>query len=149
MEYVLHTERHKDGQRFGSQCTEAVDLANTERHCGIQTVHLLKFQGRKLTKVFSRRSQDSFGVVVKLFLCIRSVYHRQHGEHHTLVTGSQVIEKLFHFLLLLFHIIGNGSREVVVGVLTALPIRNIGFNAEQAALRFSHGFISRNRDNVD
>ena len=77
------------------------------------------------------------------------MYHCQYGEHHTLVTGSQVIEKLLHFLFLLFHIIGNGCGEVVVSVLSALPIRNVGFNAEQTAFRFSHGFISRNRDNVD
>ena len=114
MEYVLNTERHQHGQGFGSQSAEAVDFTNAEGHCGIQSVHLLILQNRKLTQMLSRCCQNSFRVVVELFLCIRRVYHRQNGEHHTLVTGSQIVEKLFHLLFLLFHIVGNGSREVVV-----------------------------------
>ena len=39
------------------------------------------------------------------------------------------------------HIIGDNSGEIVVGVLAALPVRDIGLNAQQSVLYLSQGFI--------
>ena len=75
--------------------------------------------------------------------------HSQYREHHSLVTGRQVVEELLHFLFLLLHIVGDGSGKVVVGVLPALPVRDVGLNAEQSAFRLSYRFISRNRHDVN
>ena len=39
--------------------------------------------------------------IVELLFGICRMHHRQHGKHHSLVTGRKVIEELFHFFLLL------------------------------------------------
>ena len=75
--------------------------------------------------------------------------HRQNGKHHSLVTGRQVVKELFHFLALLFNVVGKLCGEVVVGILPTLPVGRIGFNAEQTAFGFSHGFIRGYGDNIN
>ena len=75
--------------------------------------------------------------------------HRQNCEHHALVTCSQIIQKLFHFTLLLLHVIRDGGREIVVLILLALPVRDIRLNTKQAILRFLDRFVSRNRHNIN
>lgn len=90
----------------------------------------------ELAKVLSRCGKQSFGVIVKLLLGVRRVNHRQNGKHHSLVTGRQVVKELFHFLALLFNVVGKLGRKVVVGILPTLPVGRIGFNAKQTAFGF-------------
>lgn len=69
-----------------------------------------------------------FRICVQLLLGICSKHHRQHCEHHALITSGQVVKKFLAFLALKLHIIRNNSREVVVRILAALPVRNVGFH---------------------
>ena len=93
--------------------------------------------------------QERFGVLIELFFGICCMHKGNNGKHHSLISCSQVIEKLFHFFFLLLHIVRNGSRKVVVGVLPALPVRNVRLNAEQSALRFTHRFVGGNGYNIN
>ena len=149
VEYFFRTERHQYRKRFGCEGTQGINLANAERERGVQTVHLLILQNRKLTKVLSGCREKFVGIVVELLFGVCRVYQCQNSEHHTLIARCQIVEKLLHLGSLLFHIIRNGSREIVVGILPALPIRYIGFDTEQTALGFTDSFIRRNRDNVN
>ena len=99
--------------------------------------------------MLSRCGKQSFCVIVKLLLGVRRVNHRQNGKHHSLVTGRQVVKELFHFLALLFNVVGKLGRKVVVGILPTLPVGRIGFNTEQTAFGFSHGFIRGYGDNIN
>ena len=146
---VLHTERNKDRKALCGQSTERLNLADTEGHRRIQSVKLLELENTELTKVLSCRSKQSFGVVIELLLSVRRVNHRQNSKHHSLVTGRQVVKELFHFLALLFNVVGKLGRKVVVGILPTLPVGRIGFNAEQTAFGFSHGFIRGYGDNIN
>ena len=99
--------------------------------------------------MLSARCHKSFSVLVELFFGICRMNECDNGEHHSLISCSQVIKKLFHFLFLLLHIIRNGCREVIVRVLSTLPIRNIGFYTEQTAFCFTDCFISRHGYNIN
>ena len=48
-----------------------------------------------------------------------------------------------------FHVIGNRSGKIVVGVLTALPVGDVRLHAQQRALQLAGGFVCRHRQNVD
>ena len=77
------------------------------------------------------------------------MHHSQHGEHHSLVTGRKVIKELLAFFSLLLQVIRYNGRKVVVLVLLSLPIRDIGFHAEQSVFHLSHGFVCGNGNNVN
>ena len=149
MANILHPERDKDRKALRGQRAERLDLADTERHRRIQPIKLLKLENTELTQVLSCRSEQSLSVVVELFLGVRRVNHRQNGKHHSLVTGRQVVEKLLHLLALLFNVVGELGRKVVVGILPALPVGRIGFYTEQAAFSFPHGFVRGHGDNIN
>ena len=146
---VLHTERDKDRKTLCGQSTERLDLAYTEGHRRIQSVKLLELENTELAKVLSRCGKQSFCVIVKLLLGVRRVNHRQNGKHHSLVTGRQVVKELFHFLALLFNVVGELCGEVVVGILPTLPVSRIGFNTEQTTFGFPNGFIRGYGDNIN
>ena len=149
VENILNTERNEHRQRLRSEGSEGVNLSCTIRHNRIESVHLLKFKHTELTEVLSARCHKSFGVLVELSLCICRMNKSDNGKHHSLISCSQVIKKLLHFFLLLLHIIRNCCREVIVRVLSALPIRDIGFYTEQTAFRFTDCFIRRHGYNVN
>ena len=149
MANVLHTERNKDRKALCGQSTERLNLADTEGHRRIQPIKLLKLENTELAKVLSCCGKQSFCVIVKLLLGVRRVNHRQNGKHHSLVTGRQVVEKLLHLLALLFNVVGELGRKVVVGILPALPVGRIGFYTEQAAFSFPHGFVRGHGDNIN
>ena len=94
-------------------------------------------------------SQESFCIIVELLFGICRMHHRQHGKHHSLVTGRQIVQKFLAFLSLLFQVIRNNGRKIVVLVLLPLPIRDIGFHTKQTVFHLPHGFICGNRDNVN
>ena len=146
---ILNSERNKHCKAFGCKGSEGVNFPCTVWHNGIKPIHLLKFKNRKLTKMFSRCCEQRFRIVIELFFGICGMHHRKHCEHHSLVTGGKVIKELFHFLFLLFHIIRNGCRKVVVHILLSLPVRDVGFYTEQSVFGFSDCFIGRNRYNIN
>ena len=146
---ILNSERNKHCKALGCKGSEGINFPCTVWHNGIESVHLLKFKNRKLTKMLSRCCEQRFCIIIKLFFTIRRMHHRKHSKHHSLVTSSKVVKEFLHFLFLLFHIIGNGSRKVVVHILLSLPVRDVGFYTEQSVFGFSDCFIGRNRYNIN
>ena len=145
----LYSERNKYRKTFRCKSTHCIDFANTKRQGGIQSVHLLIFQHRKLTQVLSGSCEQGFGVIVKLFLCFSRMHHCQNRKHHSLVTGCQIVQELLAFFALLFKVVRNDRRKIVVLILFTLPIRDIGFHAEQSVFHFTHGFVCGYGDNVN
>ena len=90
-----------------------------------------------------------FRICVQLLLGICSKHHCQHCEHHALITSGQVVKKFLAFLALKLHIIRNNSREVVVRILAALPVRNVGFHTQQTTFYLMYRFIGRNGQNIN
>ena len=99
--------------------------------------------------MLSRHGEYGFGVAVKLLLGVGGDGQGHYRKHHPLVAGGEVIQKLLALFALQFHIVGNHSREVVVGVLAALPVGDVGFHTQQAVFHLPHGLIRGNRHNVD
>ena len=145
----LHPKRNENRKAFRSKGTQGVNFSHAKGQHRIQSVHLLIFQHGKLTQVLSGSREQRFGVAVKLLLAVSRMHHSQHGEHHSLVTGRKVIKEFLAFFSLLLQVIRHNGRKVVVLILLSLPIRDIGFHAEQSVFHLSHGFICGNGDNVN
>ena len=77
------------------------------------------------------------------------MYHCQDTEHHPLIPGGQIVQHLLGFFSLQLHIIGNHGRKVIVCILASLPVRHVGFHAQQSVLNLTHRFICRHRNNVN
>ena len=105
----LHTERDKHCKALRCEGTQGIYLPYTKWQGCIQSVHLLIFQHRKLAQVLSCGSQESFCIIVELLFGVSRMHHRQHGKHHSLVTGCQIVQKFLTFLSLLFQIIGDNG----------------------------------------
>ena len=93
--------------------------------------------------------QQSIRVCIQLFLGIRKVDQGQHGQHHSLIPPGQIIHVFLGFSALLLHIVRDGSREIVVGILPALPVGDVGFHTQHLPFHFPDSFIGGNRDNID
>ena len=145
----LHTERDKHCKALRCEGTQGIYLPYTKWQSCIQSVHLLIFQHRKLAQMLSCGSQESFCIIVELLFGICRMHHRQHGKHHSLVTGRQIVQKFLAFLPLLFQVIGDNGRKIIVLVLLPLPIRDIGFHTKQTVFHLPHGFICGNGDNIN
>ena len=146
---LLHLKWHENGKAFSGQGTKSVDFACADWQRSIQPIKLLKFQHRKLAHMLTGHGKDSFGITVKLLLGIGGQYHGNNSKHHALVAGSQIIQKLLGFFTLEFHIIGHNGRKIVIGVLAALPVGDVGFYTKQAVLNFSHSFIRGHRQYIN
>ena len=77
------------------------------------------------------------------------MHEGDNNEKHTLVTGSQVIQKFLGFNPCLLQVIGHSRREVVLVVLTLLPPGNISFYTQDLTLNVLHSFIGGNGDHVN
>ena len=77
------------------------------------------------------------------------MHQRHHGKHHPLVAGGEIVQHLTGLLALLFQIVGDNGRKVIVGVLSALPVGHIGLHTQQAVLHLSHRLVGRDRDDVN
>ena len=106
---LLHLKRHEHSQRFCGQSTECIYASGTDRQRRIQSICLLILEHCHLAHLLTGQGQNLLGVCIKLFFRISGQHHSQHAHHHSLVTGSQIIQKLLAFLALLLHIIRNYS----------------------------------------
>ena len=146
---LLRLERHKHSEGFCGQRPQRVDAPQTERQRGDQAVLLLEAQLCELAQVLARNGLERFGVAVQFLLAARQMHERDHGEQHPLVAGREVVQHFAGFLALLFQIIRHNSREVLVAVLPALPVGNVGFHTEELVLHLAHGFVGRHGDHVN
>ena len=145
----LHTEGDKHRKALRCEGTQGINLPYPERQGGIQTVHLLIFQHRKLAEMLSRCREQGFGIIVKLLFGVCGMHHRQHRKHHPLVTGRQIVKELLAFPPLLFQVVGDNSGKIIVLVLLPLPVRDIRFHPKQAVFHLTHGFVRRDGDNIN
>ena len=145
---LLHLKGHKYRLRLRGKRAKGIDLSGSNRQDRIQSIHLLIFEHCHLAHLLTGQREDLVSIHVELFFGIGSQHHGQNAQHHALVTGRQIIQKLLAFPSLQLHIVGNDRRKVVVCVLTALPLGDIGLYAQQTVLDFPHCFIHRNRHDV-
>lgn len=148
-DYLLHLERHQYRQALRGEGSERVDFPRPDGQHRVQAIRLLVLQRGHLTHVLSRCRQHRFRIQVQLLLGVCGNHHSDHRKHHALVTGSQVVPKLFGFLALKLHIIGDHSGEIVVLILPSLSAGDVRFHAQQEALHLTDGFIGRNGDHID
>ena len=146
---LLHLKRHEHRQRLGGEGAVSADLLLTDGKHGVETVHLLILQNSQLTHPLPGNGLQSFGVAVQLFLGVGSDDHSHEGKHHALVPGGEVIEKLLDLLALKFDIMGQLGGEVVIVVLTALPVGGVGLHAQEPLFHLSDGLIHGYGDDID
>ena len=96
-----------------------------------------------------RYLEERIGVRVQFGFGIRKMDDGQHRQHHPLVTGGQVGHILLSLPALLLHIVGYNGRKVIVGVLPALPVGDVGFHPQHLPLYLSHRLIGGNGDDVN
>ena len=146
---LLNLERHQNREALGGKRSEGVNLPEANRKDRVEPVRLLELQRGHLAHVLSCGREDCLGIQIELLLGICRDNHRHNGKHHALVSGRQIVQELLRLLALELHIIGNDGAEIVVLILLALPVGDIGFNAQQSVLDLAYRFIRRNRDHVD
>ena len=149
LQNFLRTERDQHGSAFGGQGAQRLDAAQTVGQHSVEAVLLLPAQGGKLAQVLAPHRLQRLGVAIQLFLAVRHVDKGDEAEHHPLVAGGQVVQHLLGLLALQFHLIGNGGRPVVGGVLLALPVGNVGFHSQQGILHLAGSFVGGHRQDVD
>ncbi len=146
---LLHLEGHEHRKALRGQRSEGINLADTDRKDRVQPVELLVLEYRHLAHVLADRGEQGLGIVIQLLLRIRRQHHRENADHHALIAAGQIVQKVLCLRPLLLHVIGNDGGEVVVGVLTALPIRDVGLDAEEPLLHLQHRLVHRNGHDVD
>ena len=99
--------------------------------------------------MFAPHRLQRFGVAVELLLAVRHVDEGDQAEHHALVAGGQVVQHLLGLFALELHVIGDGGRPVVGGVLLALPVGDVGFHPQQGVLHLAGGLVGGHRQDVN
>ena len=145
---LLHLERHEDRKAFRGQRPPRRDPVDADGQRRVEAVELLVFQRADLAHVLSARGGDRLGVGVELLKRIRRVQDRQDHPDHLLVTGRDVIQEFPDLLALLFHVIGDDGRVVVVGVLLALVVGDVCLNAERLLFPELLRLLCGNRNDV-
>ena len=145
----LYLKRNEHRQTFGSKGTERIDLARSDGQGCIEAVKLLKFEHRKLAHMLSCHRKHRFCITVELLLGVGGDGHGDDSKHHPLVAGGKVVQKFLAFFALLFHVIGHYRRKVVVGILTALPVGDVGFHTQQTVFHFPNRLVRRNGNHIN
>ncbi len=146
---LLHLKGNEHRKALGGQRPKGVDTPGADGQYRVEAIELLILQHRKLAHMFPGNGQHRLRVGVKLFQCFGGQHHRNNAQHHALVAGSEIVQKLLCLLALQLHIIGDHGREVVVGVLAALPVGDVRFHPQQPVFHLAHSLVRRNRNNVD
>ena len=147
--HFLHLKGHKHRKALGGEGTERIDPPCADGENGVQPVELLEFQNGKLAHMLSCHGKHRFGIAVELLFVVGGNDHRNNGKHHPLISRGQVVQKFLALLALELHIIGDDGGEIVVGILPALPIGNVGFDTEQTVFHLPHGLVGGDRHNID
>ena len=147
--YLLHLKGHKHRKALSGEGTERIDPPCADGKNGVQPVELLEFQNGKLAHMLSCHGKHHFSIAVELLFVVGGNDHRNDRQHHPLIPRSQVIQKLLALFALELHIIRHDGREIVVGVLPALPVGDVGFDTEQTVFHLPHGLVGGDRDNID
>ena len=146
---LLHLEGNKYSQTFRRQGTEGSDLSGAEGKYSIQPVDLLISQHRHLAHALSGSRQDRFRSLIQFLQAVCRDHHRQHRVVHPLISGRQIVQEFLGLSALQIHIVGNHSTEVVVLILSSLPVGDIRLHAQQTVLHVSNGLVRRDGEDVN
>ena len=119
---LLHLEGDEHSKALRRQRPEGVNAPRSDGQHRIKPVILLILQHGKLTHVLAGNGQHGLGVALELLLCFRSKNHSENAQHHALVAGGEIVQKLLGLPALKLHIVGDHGGKVIVGVLPALPV---------------------------
>ena len=99
--------------------------------------------------MFPGNGLERLRVRVQFLFAVRQVNQRHHGEHHPLVTGGQIVQHFTRLFPLLFQVIRNNRREIVIVVLPPLPVGDIRFHAEQTRLHLPDRLVRGDGNHVN
>ena len=142
MAYLLYAERHKYRKTFRGEGSANFQLCTAVWQTSLESFKLLPTQYCHRAKVLSRALLNTLGIRVKLRLGFRRVNDSNKCRNHSLISCNKVVEKFLALLLLLLHLIRNGSGKVVVLVLLLLPIRDVGFYGKELVLTLLDSLIN-------
>ena len=125
---LLHLKRHEYRKALRGQRAESIDLSCADGKGCVQPIHLLVPQHRHLTHMVCSYLQQCIGICIQFCLTVCKMNNGQHGQKHPLVTGGQVGHIFLGLPPLLLHVIGNDSREIIVGILPALPVGDVSLH---------------------
>ena len=143
----LCAEGRENGKAVGGQGANRVNFSYPIRQRGVERVHLLVFQPRQTGRAGSGKNRG--GIAVKLLFAVGGMHNGNHHQHHSLIVGGDVVEKILCLRALLHHVKGNHGGEVVVLVLPALPVGDIRINAKQLVFDFLNRLVHRQGNDVD
>ena len=102
-----------------------------------------------MAHLFPGHRLDGLCVTLQLLIGIRHDDQRQDAEHHPLVAGGQVVQKLLALFPLQLHVVGDDGGEVVVLVLPALPVGDVSLHPQQPVLHLPHRLICGDGQDVN
>ena len=116
---------------------------------GIQTILLPILHGGKLAEVGAANADNLLGVAVQGRKAVGGMHQRHIDEHHALVAGGQVIQKLLGLGGGLLQAVGDVRAEIPSAVLLGLEPCPVGVDGEHLLLYQLDGLIGGNGDDVD
>ena len=138
---LLHLEGDEHSKALRRQRPEGVNAPRPDgQHC-IKPVILLILQHGELTHMLAGNGKDGLGVAVELLLRFCGKHHGEDAQHHALVAGGEIVQKLLGLPALEFHVIGNHGGKVIVGVLTALPVGDVRLHTQQTVFHLTNSFV--------
>ena len=146
---LLRLERHEDGQRLGGERAQGVNAAQAKGSAVTRPSACCQLRVESWLRCLRAMDWRVSVSLVQFLLAVRQMHQRHHGEHHALVTGGKVIQHLAGFLALLLEVIRDNGGKVIVAVLPALPVGDVGFHAQQPVLHLLHRLVRGDWDNVD
>lgn len=145
----LHNaEGNENGLTLGDQRPVAFQLPGADGQDRVQAVQLLEFQDRHLAHLSLGGGQQSLGLPVQLLLGVGGQKHREHTEEHLLVLPHEIVQEGGGLRPLQLHVVGHVGGEVVVAVLPALPVGDVGLHAQELLLHLPHGLVGGNGLNI-
>ena len=147
--HLLHLKRHKHRKALSGEGAKRIDFPCADGKDSVQPIELLEFQHGKLAHMLSCHGKQRFSIAVELIFVVGSNDHCNDRQHHPLISRGQIVQKFLALFALELHIIGHDGREIVVGVLPALPVGDVGFDAEQTVFHLPHGLVGGDRHNID
>ena len=147
--HFLHLKGHEYRKALGGEGAKRIDSPCADGKDSVQPIELLEFQHGKLAHMLSCHGKQRFSIAVELLFVVGGNDHRNDRQHHPLIPRSQVIQKLLALFALELHIIRHNGGKIVVGVLPALPVGDVGFDAEQTVFHLPHGLVGGDRHNID
>ena len=97
---LLHFEGNEHRKALGGKGAERIDFARPNGQRGVQAVELLELQCGKLAHMLAGNGKNRLSIAVKLLFGVGGDGQRDDGEHHPLIAGGKIVQKLLALLAL-------------------------------------------------